>query len=216
MSDRRRASAWVRALILSLALGGLGALCPGLARAQQGPAVGPDGGDGERGVAAAPTLVLAWGALGWGILVVSLARRGRAPVAAGGSAGPYRPGLHAVEGEAAAVLRGLLGAHRVLLVGPVPAGLRPSEYPSGTLFCMGESAVPVGRLLRAKAQLDGLGAPLVVLLLVDPVDLTGEAALSLEAIALRRLNLPVLRLHMHLHFTGDPLPSRTFGPTSGT
>lgn len=215
MTDRRPASAWARAVILSLALGGIGALCPGSARAQQGPAVGPDGGAGERGVAAAPTLVLAWGALGWGTLLVSLARRGRAPVAAGGSAGSYRPGLHRVEGEAAALLRGLLGPHRVLLVGPVPPGLLTSEYPSGTLFCMGESAVPVGRLLRAKAQLDGVGAPLVVVLLSDPVDLTGEAALSLEAIALRRLNLPVLRLHMHLQFTGDPLPGRTLGATSG-
>jgi hypothetical protein len=216
MIDGRPASASVRAALLSLALGGLGALCPSLARAQQGPAVGPDGGAGERGVAAAPTLVLAWGALGWGLLLVSVARRGRAPAAAGGSAGPYRPGLHWVEGEAAALLRGLLGAHRVLLVGPVPAGLLPSEYPSGTLFCLGESAVPVGRLLRAKAQLEGLGAPLVVVLLSDPVDLTGEPALSLEAIALRRLNLPVLRLHMHLQFTGDPLPSRTLGATSRT
>lgn len=174
---------------------------------------GPEGGGGDRGGDALPTLVLAFGGLGWAGLAWSLARAGRAPAAVAGGAGGWRPGLHPVEGPPEVALAALIPGHRVLLVGPVPSSLDLSKIPSGSIFPMGDSAVPTGRLLRAKRQLEGRGPPLVVLLLVDPVEITGEASLSLEALALRRLRLPILRLHMPLQFSGDASPALTHAAT---
>lgn len=197
---------WACALLLCL--------CAARAQPAAGP-TGPSGGAGAPGGALLPTLGLAWGALGWAGLGWLLVRRGRPPDAAPGRPGAHPPGLQRVDGEPAAVLRGLLAGHRVLLVGPVPAGIDPSEIPSGTLFPMGDAQVPLGRLLRAKAQLEGRGPPLLVLLLGDPVDITGAPSLSLESVAQRRLRLPVLRLHRSSQISGEPLPDRAPDARSG-
>ncbi|MBL8616550.1 MAG: hypothetical protein JNM72_13150 [Deltaproteobacteria bacterium] len=184
--------------------------------AAQGP---PGHGDGDRAGAWVSTATFSFAALGWaglGWALLRPPRDRRAPRPLPGRAPRYGPGLHPADGPPDAVLRALCAEHRVLLVGPLPAGVDPAALPAGVVFPLGDGPVPLGALLDAAAALHGLGPPLAVLQNGPLVDVSGAPVIDLGVFALRRLRLPLVRLgglHTPSHSAGAASGDREPAPT---
>ncbi len=175
--------------------------------AAQGP---PGHGDGDRAGAWVSTALFTF----WALLRPPRDRRAPRPLP--GRAPRYGPGLHPAEGDPHDVLRALCAAHRVLLIGPLPAGVDPGALPPGAVFPLGAGPVTLGALLDAAAALHGLGPPLVVLQNGPLVDLRGAPVIDLGVFALRRLRLPMVTLeglHTPSHSAGAPSAEREPAPT---
>ncbi len=127
------------------------------------------------GTALGLTWLAALGTLAWALA----ARLGPVPRSLPGGA-PALPGRGrvCVRGDVGALVGALVRSHRVVLVGPLPAGLAdegdeepgPSIHgtegglPAGSLFPVGPGRVAMEDVLEVVGGLQGRGAPLVVVL----------------------------------------------------
>ena len=81
-----------------------------------------------------------------------------------GTAGPA-PGRTCVRGDVVPLVRRLATTHRVVLVGRTPAELgAPTGVPPGSVFPVGPGRVAAEDVLTVVRELEGRGAPLVVVL----------------------------------------------------